>query len=78
MRFSMCLVVTLVMFGVAIQSFMQHQWIAGIVQSIIALGFMALLIRNILIVRNKKSGCTTAGCGSPKWLLNLFKKEKSE
>lgn len=77
MRFTMCLIVALVMFGVAIQSFMQHQWTAGVLQLIIALGFMFLLIRNILAVRDQKRGCTTTGCGGTDWLTNLFKKREN-
>jgi hypothetical protein len=73
----MCLIITLVMFGVAIQSFIQQQWIAGTVQLIIALGFFILLVRNVLTVRNQKRGCTTTGCGMTDWFTNLFKtKEK--
>lgn len=73
----MCLIVTLVMLGVAIQSFIQHQWMAGAVQLIIALGFMALLIRNILAVRAQKQGCTTTGCSGTEWLIKLFKKKEN-
>lgn len=72
----MCLIVTLVMFAVAIQSFIQHQWMAGVVQLIIALGFLTLLIRNILAVRNQKQGCTTTGCGITDWFTDLFKKRE--
>ena len=70
----MCLIVTLVMLGLAIQSFIQHQWMAGGVQLIIALGFIILLIRNILAVRAQKQGCSTTGCGVADWFTNLFKK----
>lgn len=72
----MCLIVTLVMLGLAIQSFIQHQWMAGAVQLIIALGFMLLLIRNILAVRNQKQGCSTTGCSMTDWFTNLFKKRE--
>ena len=72
----MCLIVTLVMLGLAIQSFIQHQWMAGVVQLIIALGFIVLLIRNILAVRDQKQGCSTSGCGMTDWLTNLFKKRE--
>lgn len=72
----MCLIITLVMFAVAIQSFIQHQWMAGAVQLIIASGFLLLLVRNILAVRNQKQGCTTTGCGIADWLTNLFKKRE--
>ena len=72
----MCLIVTIVMLGLAIQSFIQHQWMAGAVQFIIALGFVALLMRNIITVRNKKQGCSTTGCGMTDWFTNLFKKKE--
>jgi len=73
----MCLIVTLVMLVLAVQSFMQHQWIAGSVQLIIALGFICLLIRNILAVRDQKQGCSTTGCSITDRFTNLFKtKEK--
>lgn len=72
----MCLIVTLVMFVLAIQSFMQHQWMAGAGQLIITLGFFTLLMRNIIAVRNQKQGCTTTGCGMTDWFSNLFKKKE--
>lgn len=72
----MCLIVTLVMFVLSIQSFMQHQWMAGAVQLIIALGFFALLMRNIIAVRNQKQGCSSTGCGMTDWFTNLFTKKK--
>ena len=73
----MCLIVTIVMFVLAIQSLLQEQWIAGAMQLIIALGFFALLIRNIMAVRNQKQGCTTTGCGMTDWFTNLFKKKEN-
>ncbi len=76
MGIAMCLIITLVMLGVAIQSFIQHQWMAGVLQLIIALGFLWLLIRNILAVRNQKQGCTTTGCGITDWFTALFKKRE--
>lgn len=72
----MCLIITLVMFGVAIQSYIQHQWMAGTAQLIIALGFMLLLIRNILAVRDQKQGCTTAGCSATDWFTKFFKRKE--
>ena len=70
----MCFIVTLVMLSLAIQSFMQQQYKAGTIQLIIALGFMALLIRNIMAIRNEKQGCSTTGCGMTDWFTKLFKK----
>ena len=71
----MCLIVTIVMLGLAIQSFLQAQYMAGATQLIIALGFLALLIRNIIAVRNQKNGCSTTGCGMTDWFSNLFKRK---
>ncbi len=73
----MCLIVTIVMLGLAIQSFIQHQWISGSVQLIIALGFLLLLIRNIIAVRNQKQGCSSTGCSMTDWFTNLFRKKDS-
>ena len=72
----MCLIVTIIMFGLAIQNFIQQQWLAGSTQLIIALGFLALLIRNIISVRNQKRGCNTTGCSMTDWFTNLFKKKE--
>jgi hypothetical protein len=77
MRVTMCLIITLVMLGVAIQSFIQHQWLAGILQLIIALAFMFLLIRNIMMVRAQKRGCSTTGCGIAGWFTNISKKREN-
>jgi len=49
---------------------------AGAVQFIIALGFFALLVRNIIAVRNEKQGCSTTGCSMTDWFTNLFKKKE--
>jgi hypothetical protein len=50
---------------------------AGAIQLIIALGFLTLLIRNIIMVRNQKQGCSTTGCGMTDWFSNLFKKKEN-
>ena len=78
----MCLIVTIVMFGFAIQSFMQHQYSTGAIQLIVALGFLALLGRNIYVAnkhkkRSQKEGCSTSGCSTPNWLNKLFKRKKN-
>jgi len=71
----MCLIVTIIMLGLSFQSFYQGQYKAGTLQLIIALGFVALLIRNIVAVRNQKKGCSTTGCSMTDWFTNLFKKK---
>jgi len=74
----MCLIVTIVMLGLAIQSFLEEQYMAGATQLIIALGFLALLIRNIIAVRNEKNACSTTGCSMTDWFTNLFKKKEEK
>ncbi len=74
----MCLIVTLVMFILAIQNFMQQEYKAGTIQFIIALGFLALLIRNIMAVRHQKQGCSTSGCKMTDWFTHLFKKKEEK
>jgi len=74
----MCLIVTILLFGFAIQSLMQEQWLIGIFQLLVSFGFLALLIRNIMAVRNQKQGCNTAGCSGTEWFTNLFKRKKEK
>ena len=76
MGIGMCLIIALVMLAVAIQSFIQHEWIAGGIQLIMAAGFMLLLIRNILDVPNQKQGCAATGCKITDWFTSLFKKRE--
>lgn len=73
----MCLIVTFVMLTLAIQSFIQQQWITGSIQLTIAFGFAILLIRNIIIVRNQKHGCDTKGCNMTEWFRTLFKTKEN-
>ena len=73
----MCLIVTIIMLVLSIQNLMQHQWLVGIVQLIIALGFLLLLIRNIRQARCDKNGGCDKGCMSTDWLANLFKKREN-
>jgi hypothetical protein len=62
------------MLVLAIQSLLSHQWVAGTVQLVIALGFMILLIRNIRITRCERNGNCDNFCMLPDWLTKLFKK----
>lgn len=72
----MCLVVTIIMLVLSIQNLIQSQWITGIVQLIIALGFLLLLIRNIQKARCDKNGGCDNGSMLTGWMGSLFKKEK--
>ncbi|MDD2451722.1 hypothetical protein [Sulfurovum sp.] len=72
----MCLIITLVMLVLAIQSLLSHQWLAGTVQLLIALGFMILLIRNIRITHCERQGNCDNFCMLPDWLTKLFRKKE--
>ena len=70
----MCLIVTILMMVFAMQSFMLKNWAMGAFQLAVALGFLALLIRNIRITRYERDG----NCNScmPTWLSRLFSKKE--
>jgi len=72
----MCLIITLVMLVLAIQSLLSHQWLAGSIQLLIAIGFMILLIRNIRITRCERNGNCDNFCILPDWLTKLFRKKE--
>lgn len=74
----MCLIVTILLFGFSVQSLIQGEWLIGIFQLLVSFGFLALLIRNIIAVRNQKQGCNTAGCSGTDWFTNLFKKSEEK
>jgi len=73
----MCLIVTIIMLVLSIQNLLQYQWLTGIVQLIIALGFLVLLIRNIRIARCNKNGGCENGCLMTDWITKLFKKREN-
>jgi hypothetical protein len=64
------------MLVLAIQSLLSHQWLAGTVQLLIALGFMILLIRNIRITHCERQGNCDNFCMLPDWLTKLFRKKE--
>ena len=72
----MCLIVTIIMLVLSIQNLIQHQWLTGMVQLIIALGFLLLLIRNIRKARCDKNGGCEDGCLITDWFSKLFKKKE--
>lgn len=71
----MCLIVTIIMLVLSIQNLMQHQWLTGIVQLLIALGFLVLLLRNIQKARCDRNGGCDNGCMITGWVSKLFKKK---
>jgi hypothetical protein len=72
----MCLIITIVMLILSIQNLMQYQWLTGIVQLIIALGFLLLLLRNIQKARCDRNRNCDQGCRITVWIADLFKKRK--
>ncbi|MFT7824535.1 MAG: hypothetical protein ABXS92_07220, partial [Sulfurimonas sp.] len=68
----MCLIITIVMLVLAIQSLLSHQWLAGSIQLVIATGFMILLIRNIRITRCERNSNGDNFCMLPDRLTKLF------
>ena len=71
----MCLIVTIIMFVLAIQNLMQAHWIIGGVQCLIALGFFILLLRNIQKARcDREGGCDNA-CMLTSWIGKIFPKK---
>ena len=73
----MCLIITIIMLGLAISNLMAQNWLTGVLQIVIALGFLLLLINNIRRTRAEKAGQCYNGCQVTNWIGNLFnKKEK--
>jgi hypothetical protein len=65
------------MLGFSIQNLLIENWLTGIVQLIIALGFVLLLINNIRHTRAIKNGTCYNGCKITNWFTNIFKKKES-
>ena len=73
----MCLIITIIMLVLSIQNLMQHQWLTGTVQLVIALGFLVLLLRNIQKARCDKNG-NCGNCMITDWIAKIFPKKKDE
>ncbi len=65
----MCLIITIIMFGLAIQNFIDSNWLTGMLELSVSFGFIFLLLRNIEQVRCEKTG----KCNH--FILKLFKKD---
>jgi hypothetical protein len=63
------------MFVLAIQNLMQHYWMMGALQLVLAFVFLFLLWRNIQAARCDRNGNCNS-CSLPVWLTNLFKKKE--
>ncbi|MCH9739555.1 MAG: hypothetical protein K0U38_01755 [Epsilonproteobacteria bacterium] len=73
----MCVIIMIIAFGFAIQNLMAENWLAGITQLLIALGFLLLLLNNIRAMRARKNGTCDSGCKVTNWITNLFKRKES-
>lgn len=71
----MCLIVTIIMFVLAIQNLMLGHWLVGGVQCMIALGFLILLLRNIQKVRCDRKGSCDNTCMLTSWIAKIFPKK---
>ena len=74
----MCLIITIIMLGFAVQNLLIENWLTGSVQLIIALGFLLLLANNIRHARAMKNGTCDKGCYVTNYIANLFKKKEKE
>jgi len=74
----MCVIITVIMLGFAIQNLMVENWVVGGTQLLIALGFVLLLINNICRTRAERAGECYTGCSITNWISNLVKKKESK
>ena len=73
----MCLIITLIMFILAIQNMMQKHWIIGGIQFLFAMGFLLLLLRNIQKARCERDKSCSYGCTLTNWISKIFPKKGS-
>ena len=73
----MCLIVTIVMFVLAIQNLMQHYWMMGALQLLLAFVFLFILWKNIQAARCDRNG-NCNGCMLPDWITKIFKRKESK
>jgi len=74
----MCLIVTIIMAYLAIANLIAGELVAGLLQSLIALLFLALLIRNIYMTIQYKKGCSTSGCKITDTIAQLFRRDRDD
>ena len=71
----MCLIVTLVMFVMSIQSFIYGDYRTGSLSLVIALGFGFMLVRNIGLTRCDRNASCNHFCMLPSWMTSWFSKK---
>ena len=71
----MCVIITIVMFILAIQNLLIENWLTGAIQLVISIGFLLLLINNIRRTQCERNGTCYNGCSVTNWIGSLFKKK---
>lgn len=71
----MCLIITIVMFVLAVQNLIQGYVMMGALQLVLAFVFLFLLWKNIQMARCDRNGNCNA-CMLPDWITNIFKKKE--
>ena len=71
----MCLIITIIIFGFAMQNLLTDNYLVGAIQLIISIGFLLLLINNIRRTRCERNGTCYNGCYITNWIGSLFKKK---
>lgn len=74
----MCVIITVIMLGFAIQNLISENWLVGGSQLLIALAFLLLLINNIRRTRAERAGQCYNGCSITNWISDLLKKKESK
>jgi len=70
----MCVIITIVMLILAIENLLSKNYLTGIVQITISIGFLLLLINNIRRTRCERNGTCYNGCYITNWIKSLFRK----
>ena len=70
----MCVIITIIMLGFAIQNLKIENWLTGLTQLLIALAFLLLLVNNVRRTRAERTGTSYNGCSAINWISDLFKK----
>ena len=74
----MCLIVTIIMSYLAIANLIAGNLVASLLQGLIALLFLALLIRNIYMTIEYKKGCSSSGCKITDAIAGFFKRGRDD
>jgi len=72
----MCLIVTIVLLLLSIESLLNGHFLMGLVQLLISFGFLFLLYRNIRQAQCDRAGKSCeSGCTLIPWIVKVFKRK---